>query len=172
MLHRPNKIVVEGEIAIMDLTLRDGTVIKTIFDAEDVPKVRAFKNRWIAWYEKRMDKYYVLSVDTSNRGRKQMRLHRFLTDCPEGYVPDHINHNTLDNRKSNLRIVPQAVNLQNKSGAYRSSKTGIRGVYYHKASGKWYGTVQLDRKPHSKLFDTIEEAAQYAESTRKKLFSI
>ena len=64
MLHRPNKIVVEGEIAIMDLTLRDGTVIKTIFDAEDVPKVRAFKNRWIAWYEKRMDKYYVLSVDT------------------------------------------------------------------------------------------------------------
>lgn len=172
MLHRPNKIVVSGEIAIMDLTLRDGTIIKTIFDAEDVPKVRAFKNRWIAWYEKRMDNYYVLSVDTSNRGRKQMRLHRYLTDCPEGYVPDHINHNTLDNRKANLRIVTQAVNLQNKSGAYRSSKSGVRGVHFHKASGKWCGTVQIDYKVHYELFDTIAEATQYVESTRKKLFAL
>lgn len=43
-------------------------------------------------------------------------LHRaIMGDIPEGYEIDHINRNTLDNRKDNLRIVTRSQNLQNRA---------------------------------------------------------
>ena len=32
-------------------------------------------------------------------------MHREIMNCPPGYEVHHLNHNTLDNRKSNLKIV-------------------------------------------------------------------
>lgn len=94
-------------------------------------------------------------------------------DCPQYMVVDHINHNTLDNRKSNLRIVPQKINLQNKSGAFKNSKSGIRGVCYHKASGKWYARVYVDRKEvFQKLFNTKEEAEKHVINAREKYHTV
>lgn len=40
-------------------------------------------------------------------------LHRLVMKDPKGLVIDHINHNTLDNRKCNLRAVSQSVNRTN-----------------------------------------------------------
>lgn len=40
-------------------------------------------------------------------------LHRLIMNNPKGLVIDHINHNTLDNRKCNLRAVSQSVNRTN-----------------------------------------------------------
>ena len=41
-------------------------------------------------------------------------LHRYLIDAPDGYHVDHINHNTLDNRKENLRVVTHLANNLNR----------------------------------------------------------
>lgn len=57
---------------------------------------------------------------------KRIRLHRWLTNCPKGMCVDHINHNTLDNRKCNLRICTTFGNNQNN----RNNKTGQAGVYW------------------------------------------
>ena len=40
-------------------------------------------------------------------------LHRLLVGAEKGQVVDHINHNTLDNRKDNLRKCNQSVNKLN-----------------------------------------------------------
>lgn len=53
-------------------------------------------------------------------------LHRFVTDCPDGMVVDHINHNKLDNRLSNLRVCTQKQNMENST--YHVGKSGVRGI--------------------------------------------
>lgn len=49
-----------------------------------------------------------------DKPRRLISLHREITQCPEGLVPDHINHDPLDNRRSNLRCVTNAENLRNR----------------------------------------------------------
>ena len=49
-----------------------------------------------------------------------------MSKTDENNVIDHINHNTLDNRKSNLRELSKKDNATNTS--VDKSKTGIRNV--------------------------------------------
>ena len=71
-------------------------------------------------------------------------FHSLLTDIGENLVIDHINRNRLDNRLSNLRIVPQSVNVANRN--YKN-KTGIKYCYKNgkgysfKKDKKYLGTV-------------------------------
>lgn len=60
------------------------------------------------------------------KNRKCILLHRFITDCPEGLVVDHINHNKLDNRLANLRICTQKQNMENAT--YKLGASNIRGI--------------------------------------------
>lgn len=77
-----------------------------------------------------------------------MLLHRLIMDSPKELVVDHINHDTLDNRKSNLRLVTHAENGQNRAGAASHSETMIRGVSWCKAANKWRAQVRLHGKIH------------------------
>ena len=69
-------------------------------------------------------------------------LHRIIWESFNGQVPfgmdiDHINGNRLDNRLANLRVATRTENALNRQCANRNSKTGVRGVYFHKSSGCW-----------------------------------
>ena len=50
----------------------------------------------------------------NRKNKKAMPLHRFLTDCPEGLVVDHLNHCTLDDRMRNLKICTTQENSNNQ----------------------------------------------------------
>lgn len=156
----------------MQIVLRDGRILESKIDTEDFDKVYQHPYCWGAHYEKRMNKYYVTSpIFNEARARKTIFLHRVVTNCPDGFVIDHLNHDTLDNRKSNLRIVKQSENLLNKNGNYRNSKSGVRGVFYHKCSKKWYAQVQIGgKKVFLKLFDDFEGACKAVVAARKNLF--
>lgn len=65
-----------------------------------------------------------------NRGVNEPVAHRILGIPPDSslkYVIDHINGDHLDNRKSNLRIVPFRDNVRNKTH-YALNHTGIIGL--------------------------------------------
>lgn len=74
--------------------------------------------------------------------RKKILLHRYIMNCPHDMVVDHINHNTLDNRKSNLKVVTQRENLMNN----KRNKSGKAGVCWHKNKNKFIASITVNNK--------------------------
>lgn len=102
--------------------------------------------------------------------KTKIMLHRFLMNAPLDMVVDHINRNGLDNRASNLRVVTRAENNQNRRGAQRNSKSQIRGVYWHKASGKWAAQIKFNSKTtHLGTYVNKEDAISAVKEARKRL---
>lgn len=77
--------------------------------------------------------------------RRSVRLHRLILglDHDDPLQADHINRNPLDNRRSNLRIVTFALNMQNRS-SQRGSTSRYRGVCWASNMQKWYAQVRIN----------------------------
>jgi hypothetical protein len=58
-----------------------------------------------------------------------IRLHRLVTNAPEGMVVDHVKKDKLDNRLSNLRVCTQKTNTQNRKNT--------KGYAWDKSKAKW-----------------------------------
>lgn len=88
---------------------------------------------------------------------------------------DHINHNGLDNRRTNLRIVTRSENLENrKKGSLFAGKpttSKYKGVTFHKRDQKWYAQIVKDCKHiHIGTFMSEQEAAIAYNIKAKELF--
>jgi hypothetical protein len=169
-----NKYEIQGDITVIYLRKRDGSIHKTIIDTSDLEKIKDFPNTWGLCWNRMTNSYYsqgTLYLD--NKKTKTIQLHRFLMGLESGNkrLVDHKNHDTLDNRRScNLRVVNNVQNGQNRKGANARSKTGIRGVSWHKQHKKWYACVNLRKKQkYIGLFEDIKEAEKAVEKERKKL---
>lgn len=107
--------------------------VSVFIDKEDVEKVKQIS--WCLSREKSIDKFYVISrVGLKN---KTIYLHRYIMDCPEEMVVDHINHNPLDNRKDNLRVCNQWGNNQNSN----RNTSGYVGVRWEEDRKKWVARI-------------------------------
>lgn len=84
---------------------------------------------------------------TNNKGKKPalLRMHRIILGLRGKEKVDHINRNTLDNRKSNLRIVTQSQNMMN-AGIRKTNKSGFKGVHFAKREKKWLAMIWKDNK--------------------------
>jgi hypothetical protein len=106
-------------------------------------------------------------VDSKNK-RRSVKLHRFITNAPEGMVVDHINHDTLNNTDENLRVCTISENQQNRNGVCKNSKSGIRGVYWDKRIKKWVARMTLNGKyKHLGHFTDLKEAELAAIESRR-----
>jgi len=143
IIENQNKIIVKSNYAEIILYGKNGEVItKTIIDIEDIKRVEKIK-----WY---LNARYVGS------GTDSLLLHRYILNAPEGTVVHHINHNRLDNRKTNLRICSVTENA-NAHYLYKNNTSGITGIYLEK--GQWRARIKLKGKLKSLgKFKTKEKA--------------
>ena len=78
---------------------------------------------------------------------KPVYLHRLLAHAPDGMQVDHINMDTLDNRKANLRICTQAENRRNlkkQNGNFTSKYKGVKKA--HTPGDHWEANICINRK--------------------------
>lgn len=126
----------------------------------------------VKWYAALCGKHLYAKRDTGRDSKRSRHyLHREIMGNPVGKQVDHKNHDTLDCQKSNLRVCNQSQNMMNRRGAASHSKSGIRGVHWHRGAEKWtsqiraYGVVY-----HLGLFVEKEDAAAAYLAARKKYF--
>jgi hypothetical protein len=88
-----------------------------------------------------------------------------------GEFVDHINHNTLDNGKENLRITSNRYNLKHRKGKNSNNKSGYRNVSWLNSYKKWCVQIQIEGK-NTILgkFDDVDEAGKFAEEMRNKYY--
>lgn len=107
------------------------------------------------------------------QGNKSTAAHRFsymlaFGEIPEGQFVDHICHNPGCVRPDHLRLATQQQNQQNRAGANRNSKSGVRGVVPYKDG--WVGIVRCDNRQHrTKTCGTVEEAGEAISALRREL---
>ena len=129
---------------------------KVLIDAEDFYKVKDFK-----WYIN-MDKNGKIFYVVHSKNKRKIKIHRIITDCPDGKVVDHINGDQLDNRKINLRICSIKENSRNKKDIYRKSSTSsyYRGVVYMPKLKNYQAGIKVDNKKiHLGYFKNQDQAA-------------
>lgn len=105
---------------------------------------------------------YVHRIDTSSGA---VKLHREILGCPSNLTIDHINHNTLDNRRANLRICTKGENNRNVA------KAAFKGIYLEKSTGKWKAQIGHDHKRlNLGRYETPESAAAAYDKAAVRLF--
>lgn len=77
--------------------------------------------------------------------RKKLYMHRLIVNAEDGFEVDHINGNTLDNRRKNLRQCTTSENQMNR-GAAKSNKSGFKGVCWHKQNKLWRAEIKINGK--------------------------
>lgn len=150
---------IEGVVAYIELTQGREAII----DASDIPLVS--------------DCSWALVATSPGavyaRSSKKQYMHRVITGAPKGMVVDHLNHDTLDNRRTNLRVGGQRENGLNRLGANKNSTTGVLGVNDQVVTkrGKhgqvwqtryYYARIMVDGHSVTKCFPHTEEGLRLA----------
>jgi hypothetical protein len=123
-------------------------------------------NRNRSGYNGHHDTFYAVR----SKPGQTIRMHRQIMDAGPDQVVDHINHNGLDNRRSNLRLCSIAENARNTQG-WRSRSSRYKGVSYRRRSDKWRAAITYKQKQFSLgEFDSETDAARAYNAKARELF--
>jgi hypothetical protein len=143
-----------GLFNMKEIKLTQGRV--ALIDDEDYD----FLNQWKWCAVKIRSAYYATRSMLSHNDegklvKKTTQMHRLIMNVPNGMDIDHINHNGLDNRKENLRIVTRRENMWNliKQNKY---------IGAYKNNNKYAAKIWVNGKRlHLGTFNTQEEAHEF-----------
>lgn len=145
---------------------RQGVIGYALVDEADYDLVS--RHRWYVKHD-----YPATSTYPYGKGRPvTIYMHRLILGLERGDKAkvDHRNHDSLDNRRENIRICSHAENHQNRRRyGDRATSSQYRGVSWRKAAQKWaaYACVKGEQY-HLGFFDDEHEAGRIAADFRRQ----
>ena len=129
-------------------------VISFYIDADDYNTI----SQYVWRITKKRQKYYV--VTGSHKKGTACYLHKMVLGTAEdGCEIDHIDGNSLNNRKANLRIASRQENIDNQRATRIDNLIGIRGISYNKSSKKYHVDFYYHgMRFYTKDWSSVEEA--------------
>lgn len=131
-------------------------------DDEDFEKLNC-----MSWYAGKCgNKIYAKSDTRFELTRIRRYMHRFILNIIDSKIKvDHIDGDTLNNQKNNLRTCSQQENIRHRSGTRKGNTSGYRGVFWNKKSVNmkkpWIATITVNHKSkYLGSFSNAEEAAK------------
>ncbi len=126
--------------------------------------------KWCVLKTKTNNFYAVRNIYIGNNYRgKLIYMHRLIMNTPKDMGTDHINHNSLDNRRKNLRWAHTKQNMRNQIKTHGSSK--FKGACWDKQCKKWASSIQIKGKQcYHKNFNSEIDAAIYYDSLARKYY--
>lgn len=144
------------------LVLKGGEI--ALIDIDDAEKVASCE--WRLSDRKKLHNTYVVRV-----GVGTVQLHRFIKNLVrnDSQVVDHIDGDTLNNRRANLRVCTQSENTKNfRTRSYRGSEfTGVS----RKQSGSYQARIFCNGKGlYLGTFSKQEDAVKAYQAAAQKHF--
>jgi hypothetical protein len=172
-----NEYEMVGKKVFIILKDRSGFIRRGEIDLKDFDKVNNYDVTFFASYRKKIDGYYVcatayLGMAGGKPNYKTLYLHRIIINVKERNIRiDHIDYNTLNNTRKNLRISSPETNSTNRSKANKNNKRGYRNVC--EVNGKLI--VQLRICGRNKILGRfevgeIDSANEFAKEMRLKYY--
>ena len=160
-----NNYKIFGDITIFYFKLPANEYLECLIDTEDLNKVLSLGKKVLILSSG--SGIFYAGFNYNKKKKQQKYLHRFILNVPKGRVVDHINHNTLDNRKINLKICTQSENMQNRGSLSTNNISGERGVCWDNQNKKWIAFLTIKNKRiQLRKFDDIEEAKKIIRKVR------
>ena len=100
--------------------------------------------------------YHYVTYKNKFYKRSRVIWEMFNGDIPEGFVIDHVNHDTECDLIENLECKPRRDNMVNVK-LRSDSSSGVSGVSMKK-NGKWRSYITIMGKQRCKVFDRFEDA--------------
>ena len=101
------------------------------------------------------------STSEARRRGESRYLHRVILRPRQSWlVVDHIDHNPLNNQRSNLRVLTRADNVRHRRGPQKNNSHGHLGVHPHAQSGGWCARITVNKKTYARYSKTLEGAIE------------
>lgn len=130
-----------------------------LVDDEDFERVSRYS--WRAHIGRDSKSFYAA------RSNKCIRMHREIIGAKYGQIVDHINGNTLDNRRHNLRFCNPSQSAMNR-GISPSNTSGYKGVFRDR-NGRWGAVIKIHYKQIrlGSFFVKVDAARAYDRAAKK-----
>lgn len=166
-----NSYRIVDDVVYIELRRKVGENLETKVSLSDLPKLLDADILWSAQWNGCVKSFYVTGSTRGNaRKRKKIILHRFLLDTPPHLEVDHKFHDTLDNRRSEIRNVTRKENMSNRKDK-TNGKNKFFGKGYYKTSDRdgFRVAVRCAALDFRKYVKTEEEAKHLVSKIRERV---
>lgn len=162
-----NAFTIDGNTVQIGLSRREAdsrgpATLEAVIDLADLERVQEYPGTWHAHWAPHTCSFYVHGNLLLPGGKQRtISLHRWLFNLEPGdkMQVDHRDHQTLNNRRANLRVVSHRENQQNQKRKPQCLSK-YPGVTWFARTSKWRARITIDGKERSLgYYDDEQEAA-------------